>query len=249
MGPLVVKARNLRRDGDKCLIVDANEEVYQLVGKSQLEPIRNHAKLRNRKPESDLSQKSTKADTAQQILDVAQKLAQTRGFNAFSYADIAKAMKMTKASLHYHFPSKSDLGHSLIERYEDHFLQELRAIDARGGDMRTRLRGFVGVYADVLRAGQVCLCGMLVAEFETLPKEMQAALDHYFEVTETWLAEVLEQGLCDGEFRFDDRPRDVAQYVISTLEGAMILARPHGGQDRFQAAAERLIAGLDSSAG
>ena len=45
--------------------------------------------------------------TAEQILDVAEGLVQTRGFNSFSYADIAKQLGITTASLHYHFGSKA----------------------------------------------------------------------------------------------------------------------------------------------
>jgi TetR/AcrR family transcriptional regulator, transcriptional repressor for nem operon len=191
-----------------------------------------------------LDRKDVKGDTAQKILDVAQDLVQTRGFNAFSYADIARALSVTKASLHYHFPSKADLGHSLITRYEDRFLRALEAIDARGGTMTDRMHAFVGIYADVLAARHMCLCGMLAAEFETLPRRMQSALNHYFDATEVWLEAVLEQGRRDGAFSFDEPAREVAQFAISTLEGAMILARSHGIQDRFWIAARRLTAGL-----
>lgn len=183
-------------------------------------------------------------DRSQQILDVAQDLIQTRGFNAFSYADIARSLKLTKASLHYHYPSKTDLGHSLIQRYERRFLRALEDIDARGGTMTDRLYGFVAIFAEELSASHMCLCGMLAAEFETLPRPMQAALEHYFEVTEAWLTAVLEQGRRQGEFGFDDPAREVAQFVISSLEGAMILARSHGVQDRFHAAARQLMVGL-----
>src|ERR1700682_1229989 len=63
-------------------------------------------------------------DTSQRILDIAERLVQTRGFNGFSYADIAGTLHVTKASLHYHFPAKADLGRRLIERYERHFFDE-----------------------------------------------------------------------------------------------------------------------------
>lgn len=191
-----------------------------------------------------MSQKYVKADTPQQILDVAQKLVQTRGYNAFSYADISQVLKVSNASLHYHFPSKADLGNSLIARYEDRFLQALMAIDAGGGGMTDRFGAFVGIYADVLAAGHMCLCGMLAAEFETLPQPMQSALDHFFEATEVWLEVVLDDGRRDGEFSFDETAREVAQFSIAALEGAMMLARSHGAPDRFHMAARRLIAGL-----
>ena len=71
-------------------------------------------------------------DSAQRILDVAERLVQTRGFTGSSYADIAEALDVTKASLHYHFPSKADLGRRLIERYEQTFLAVLKGIDATG---------------------------------------------------------------------------------------------------------------------
>ncbi len=191
-----------------------------------------------------LKQKTARAGTAEQILDVAQDLVQTRGFNAFSYGDIGKALKISNAGLHYHFPSKADLGNSLIVRYENRFVRSLSNIDAAGGTMADRFRGFVKIYADVLAARYICLCGMLAAEFETLPQEMQSALDHFFEMAETWLEAVLEQGRRDGEFSFDEPAREVAQFAISTLEGAMILARSHGAQDRFHSAANRLTASL-----
>src|SRR2546425_1165151 len=60
-------------------------------------------------------------DTAQRILDVAERLVQTQGFNGFSYADIAAELGITKASLHYHFATKAALGSALITRYGAEF--------------------------------------------------------------------------------------------------------------------------------
>src|ERR1700682_1157248 len=98
-------------------------------------------------------------DTPQRILDVAERLGHTRGFNGFSYADIAEALDVTKASLHYHFPSKADLGKRLIERYEETFLATLKTIDANRGAAREKLKRYARIYADVLRDNRMCLCG------------------------------------------------------------------------------------------
>lgn len=220
------------------------QDYYLLVGRSQLPCAPVRGSLWKRVSEFALNQASIKIDTAQQILDLAQDLVQTRGYNAFSYADIAKALKMSNASLHYHFPSKANLGNSLIARYEDRFLQALSAIEDTGGTMTERFGAFVGIYADVLAADHMCLCGMLAAEFETLPQPMRSALDHFFEVTEAWLEGVLEKGRRNGEFSFDETAREVAQISVAALEGAMMLARSRGDHNRFRAAARRLIAGL-----
>src|SRR3954462_10693925 len=119
-------------------------------------------------------------DTSQKILDLAERLLQTRGFNGFSYADIAGPLGMTKASLHYHFPAKAELGRSLIGRCEKNFVAALAGIDKSGKKPKEKLRRYAGLYADLLRDGRMCLCGMLAAESATLPKAMQKELKHFF---------------------------------------------------------------------
>src|SRR5580704_3268563 len=90
----------------------------------------------------------TRAATA--ILDVAEKLAQTRGYNGFSYADIAAKLNVTKASLHYHFRSKADLGRALIARYHVVFGRALTEIADGPGDARAKLLRYVDLYYDVV---------------------------------------------------------------------------------------------------
>jgi len=184
------------------------------------------------------------ADTSQRILEIAERLLQTRGYNAFSYADIAAALRITKASLHYHFPSKADLGRQLIERYERLFLQALAAIDQGGADAAEKLRQYVGLYAKVLRNDRMCLCGMLAAEFATLPKPMKTELKHLFDANERWLAAVLAEGQATKKLRFAGSPQDAARYLVGSLEGAMMLARSYADASRFEGSAERLLAGL-----
>src|SRR5258708_5276750 len=180
-------------------------------------------------------------DTDERILALAERLVQTRGFNGFSYADIAASLGVTKASLHYHFPAKAELGRSLIGRYEKNFLAALAGIDRTTSKAKDKLRRYAGIYADVLRDGRMCLCGMLAAEYATLPKAMQKELRHYFEENERWLAQVLEAGRRSGELEFSGAPREVATFLVSSLEGAMMLARSHGDAKRFRGIAERLV--------
>jgi TetR/AcrR family transcriptional repressor of nem operon len=189
-----------------------------------------------------MDQKTDQVHTSQQILDIAQRLVQTRGFNAFSYADIAGELKVSKASLHYHFASKAELGVKLIERYEDGMAGALNEIGANGGGAATKLRRYVDVYAKVLADERMCLCGMLAAEFGTLPKAMQTALDSFFALNERWLAAILEDGRAGGALQFKGTASDAAEYIIGSLEGSMMMARSHGGTARFEAASKRLLA-------
>ena len=184
------------------------------------------------------------ADTAQRILDVAERLVQTRGFNGFSYADVAEALHVTKASLHYHFPSKADLGRRLIERYETTFLAALKAIETGSAEPRTQLKHYAQIYADVLRDDRMCLCGMLASDYATLPKAMKEEVRHFFDENERWLAAVLERGRKAGNLGFKGPAIEAARVLVGSLEGAMMLARSYGDASRFDTAAERLIASL-----
>ncbi len=188
-----------------------------------------------------MDQKTDTIHTSQQILDIAQRLVQTRGFNAFSYADIASTLNVSKASLHYHFASKARLGVRLIERYEDEFERLLGGIDLGGGTAAMKLQRYAMIYAHVLADQRMCLCGMLAAEFETLPKAMQTALDGFFALNERWLVSVLEEGRSSGTLHFKGTASEAAQYIIGSLEGSMMMARSHGGMARFDAATRRLL--------
>ncbi|HYS11856.1 MAG TPA: TetR/AcrR family transcriptional regulator, partial [Burkholderiaceae bacterium] len=168
------------------------------------------------------------AGTSQRILDIAERLVQTRGFNGFSYADIASALSVTKASLHYHFPAKADLGQRLIERYERNFLAALETIDEESADAREKLRRYAAIYTGVLRNNRMCLCGMLAAEFATLPKSMREDMRHFFDANEHWLTAVLKEGKRERSLKVSGSATEVAQSLIGSLEGAMMIARSYG---------------------
>jgi TetR/AcrR family transcriptional regulator, transcriptional repressor for nem operon len=186
-------------------------------------------------------------DTAGRILDSAERLVQARGFNGFSYADVAAELDVTKASLHYHFAGKAELGEALIRRYAGRFAEALVAIDRRGGGAPGKLDAYADLYADVLREKRMCLCGMLAADYETLPQPMRDAVIRFFDENEDWLAGVLERGDDEGSLRFGGSAREAAQAIVGGLEGAMLIARPYGDARRFQAAAARLLQSLASA--
>ena len=189
------------------------------------------------------------AGTASRILDVAERLVQVRGFNGFSYADIAAELQITKAALHYHFASKAALGEALIARYADRFMGALASLSIADGMASAKLDSYAGLYLGVLRKRKMCLCGMLAAEYQTLPQPMQDSVISFFDQNESWLENLLEQGRVDGSLHFAGSARDTARMIVAGLEGAMLIARPYGDIARFQAAAASLLAGLTPAAG
>ena len=95
----------------------------------------------------------------------------------------------------------------------------------------------------------MCLCGMLAAEYQTLPKPMRSAVVSFFDDQEAWLVGVLEQGRGEGTLRFSGSASEAAQVIVGGLEGAMLVTRPYGDPARFQIAADRLLASFAPDAG
>jgi TetR/AcrR family transcriptional repressor of nem operon len=183
---------------------------------------------------------------AKAILDVAEELAQTRGYNGFSYADVAARLGVTTPSLHYHFPSKAELGGALIDRYQEMFGEALAAIDRRGGTAGDKLRQYAALYDSVMMNDRMCLCGMLAAEYATLPMAMRKGLKLFFDANERWLTLVLASGLRAGEFQFTESSNARARVLLAALEGAMLVARSYSDPVRFKAAAKYLLADLNT---
>ena len=115
-----------------------------------------------------------RSETAEQILDLAETLIQTRGYSAFSYQDIADGLGIRKASIHYHFPSKTDLGIAVVDRYVARFGDALTAIaDDQSQSSMTMLDFYVEPYLEFAATpDRVCLCGALAGEMMALPPEV-----------------------------------------------------------------------------
>jgi TetR/AcrR family transcriptional repressor of nem operon len=197
--------------------------------------------MARRRPPTD-----TDTDTATRILDSAERLVQRRGFNGFSYADVAAELGITKASLHYHFAGKGELGRALVERYAARFAAALAGIDADETSAPAKLAAYAGIYSAVVHQKRMCLCGMLAADYDTLPEPMRTAVIRFFDDNEAWLVRVFEDGQAQGSVRLDGSPLQAARALVGGLEGAMLLARPYGEAARFEAAASRLLASLAS---
>src|SRR3978361_825320 len=155
--------------------------------------------------------------TTTRILDVAERLLQVRGYNGFSYGDVATELGITRAALHYHFPGKAELGQALIERYATRFAGALAELDATAPDAATRLRGYVALYTDVLSADRMCLCGMLAAEHRTLPDLLQQSVCDFFSANTDWLRKVMEEGCADGSLGWPGTAEAPGAVVLKAL--------------------------------
>jgi TetR/AcrR family transcriptional repressor of nem operon len=182
--------------------------------------------------------------TPDRILDAAEQLVQTRGFNGISYADIAEQVGVTKANLHHHFGSKAELGDALLNRYAAAFNRELACIEASTLPKATHLEAYAALYVAAIRNHRLCLCAVLAAEFDTLPEPMREGVKRFFLDSEAWLTRTVRGGRADGSIPAGFPEREVARLLIAGLEGAMLVTRPRHDHLRFKELASTLFAGL-----
>lgn len=169
-------------------------------------------------------------DTASAILDLAEMLIQTRGYNAFSYQDISEALHIRKPSIHYHFPSKADLGVAVIERYAARFGEGL---DVIARDPRRSSKEMLGLYVEpylefARTKDKVCLCGALAGEMLALPEALRQRVDRFFKEHQLWLTRILRRGVERDEFRLLEKPARMARLIFGALQGALLVKRTTG---------------------
>lgn len=176
-----------------------------------------------------------------QILDVAEAIVRSRGFNAFSYADIAAQLGASKASLHHHFATKADLGLQMVTRFSRNVLDAMHEINESHSSNLIKLREYARLYEAALEENQMCLCGMLAAEHETLSEQMQTAINNFFHSHELWLKQVLEAGRQNGELTFEGEADVHAQLLVSSFQGAVLVAKSQGSLKRMKTVSAHLI--------
>jgi TetR/AcrR family transcriptional regulator, transcriptional repressor for nem operon len=182
--------------------------------------------------------------TRDTLLQAAERLVRSRGYAAFSYADLSEAVGIRKASIHHHFPSKADLGVALVDGYVQQFRDLLSDIERAEATAPARLARYARVYETSVRRGMLCLCGMLVTEVNVLPDVVRARVQVFFAEQLHWLARLLAAGQTRHEVALRGTPERAAEHVLSTLQGASLVAWGMGTPETVARAAEDLLASL-----
>ncbi len=183
----------------------------------------------------------------EQILDYAQSLVQTRGYNAMSFRDLAEEIGIKTSSIHYYFPTKEDLAVALLDRYRGVFRNMLAEFDAESPDPSVRFKRFVDVFISTVRAGKVCMGGMFASDLATLSEATQAQVRFFFSECEEWLALLLKNGRESGRFTFEGSSKVKAEAIFSMLEGAMMTARLFNDEKRLLGAVKWVHASLGTT--
>jgi TetR/AcrR family transcriptional repressor of nem operon len=154
---------------------------------------------------------------------VARKMVQTRGYNGLSFRELAKEVGIKSASIHYHFPTKGDLGAALAKRYTEDGLQYLDGLRSHSEDLNVWMKGYTDVFRTALvNDNRMCLCGIMSAEYDDLPPEVRTEVDGFTELNVRWLTEVLS--VCRPQLSLEERQQQ-ALAIYAAVEGAQLIAR------------------------
>ncbi|MGE8062478.1 TetR/AcrR family transcriptional regulator [Pseudomonas sp. NPDC089547] len=161
--------------------------------------------------------------TREALISTAESLMRTKGYAAFSYADLAEAVGIRKASIHYHFPSKEDLGKAIVEEYLAKVKIELDNIEGKYKATEDKLNAFFALFNSSTEDGLLPLCGALAAEMAALPIGLQHLTKRFFELQLNWLKETFEQGISAEGIPAGRGAHEKSHLLLSILEGSSFI--------------------------
>jgi TetR/AcrR family transcriptional regulator, transcriptional repressor for nem operon len=179
--------------------------------------------------------------TREQILHLGEQLIRQKGYNAFSYQDISRPLKVKNAAIHYYFPKKSDLAIAIFSEAQQRF----DAMWARnsGGKAKKKLLAFIEVYGESADQDMVCLIGAMASEFYSLEEPVRQELKLIVDDIAKKLAAILKEGRSTGEFHYEGTPQAKALMIITNLLAGLQLARISGRQT-FELIKKNVISGI-----
>ena len=169
------------------------------------------------------------SETAERILKSAHALIVDRGYAAFSYADISSEVKVSKATIHHHFPLKEDLVVAVLRRHRERQAQGLVMLDEAVADSLDRLKGYMGHWERCIekKTEPICIAALLGAELPSLPADVAAEVRLHFVALHQWLQGTLELGSKQKKVHLTQTASREAELVMATVHGAMISARAY----------------------
>lgn len=180
-------------------------------------------------------------DTKTQLLDSAEHAVRARGYDGFSYADLAAEVGIRKASIHYHYPTKADLGLALIQRYREGIHTRFVDIAETGKNAGVKLKAYLKFYRDAMEDGDiVCLCVAFAISRDTLAEPILKELNQFHDANIKWLTGVYSEARDDTSIANVGEPAQEAAMTLALVEGGHLIARSAKDLKRFDAAVKHL---------
>ncbi|TDF66871.1 TetR/AcrR family transcriptional regulator [Cupriavidus sp. L7L] len=175
----------------------------------------------------------------EELVEHALVLIRRRGFNGFSYRDLAELVGVKTSSIHYYFPTKEDLVLEAVREYSARKQARLAAIDSSLPPAE-QARQYLAPLCAGAGTDEACLVGMLAADVLMLPESVRSAMRDFVRLNEQWLARLFERAAAQRQAPYPASPQQLAEIAFGALQNGLISARLFGSTDRLDAAAGML---------
>ena len=168
--------------------------------------------------------------TREAVIAAATRLIHVHGYNAMALDDVLRESGVGKGNFYYHFKSKEDLGHAILDQIVDGFLERTLAPCFADPDAPPlgQIRCFLDHVLEAQRQRNCvggCVMGNLASELSDVHEGFRTRLATLFTEWQARLAAALESARRRGELTGGAEPETVARFVVATLEGAILLAK------------------------
>lgn len=159
-----------------------------------------------------------------QIIDLALKLIRAKGYVAISYDDLSKQLGVTKASIHYHFEKKEDLGVAVSERVLQNLQNYSSFITNSKLTVEEKIKHFIERQIE-LSDGGICPISSLQSDYESLPEKIRQKVREISQLEITIMKSILKETLKDREA---EEIESIAFAIVSCMKGAIQYERVLG---------------------
>lgn len=161
--------------------------------------------------------------TRQNILDVAFEEILLKGYQGLRVDEILKKTGFTKGAFYHHFKSKKELGHAVIDEVLNPWIHERWIKPLK--DVKDPINDLIGmmnlareeININELHTG--CPLNNLTQEMSPLDESFRIRIATIWETWYEALAETFERGQQAGLIKQDVNPRNIARFLIATIEG------------------------------
>jgi TetR/AcrR family transcriptional regulator, transcriptional repressor for nem operon len=181
-------------------------------------------------------------DTRTRLVLSAMQLFWAKGYNSTSIADVLQTAKVNSGSLYYFFPGKTDLLAAVLDMYHDGIRQMLlEPAWSSVNDPIEKIFALLARYRQSLADTDCfygCPIGSLALELHEPDPPVRERLAKNFSAWIDAIAECL--GQAKSRLPADLDRRELAQFVLTTMEGGVMQARTFRDIDYFDAAVRQL---------
>lgn len=162
-------------------------------------------------------------NTRDLILKVGTELLTEKGYNAFSYADISERVKIKKASIHYHFPTKTDLGIAIVESHIAYF-EDLKERQTNLTEFK-KLQSLAKYYIQLINEKKICIMGTFSTDVNSIEPALKKKSIEFCQIVIQYTADILEAGAHNNEFKPIEDFNNKAIEILSSFMGLAQMSR------------------------